>query len=113
MPEAIDLAKDFDITDEKNPHYTPRHEANLDELSESDRLILDEVAVRYGSMTFDQLYQLTHDLAAYTRAWKGGEVNHYPMRFEDFFAETPDREPVLREIREEQQLRRLFASVSA
>ena len=113
--ETLDLASAIHLSEEKYPQYRPLCQADLDELSESDRLILDQVANEYGHMDFDQLYQLTHDLAAYVRVWQGeSDEDHYRMRFEDFFAEAPDRAPILREIREEQQLRRLFlASVSA
>lgn len=112
--EAVDIAKILDLTQDKYPCYRLKAEANLEALSESDRLILDQVANQYGSKGSDDLYNLTHDLAAYKSAWQGGsESDRYRMRFEDFFIEAPDREPILRELREEQQLRRLFlASLS-
>ena len=71
------------------------------------------MAEEYGTKTCAEIRDFSRSLAAYQNAWNGDDNAAYPMRFEDFFAETPDRAPILQELREDQQLRRMLVDPSA
>lgn len=92
----------------------PTFDYDEEALSESDHVVLDHVAQEYGAKTCAEIGGFTRNLTAYRNARiQGGEREDWRMRFEDFFAEAPDRAPILQEIKEEQQLRRMFSDASA
>jgi uncharacterized phage-associated protein len=63
----------------------------FENLSESDIEALDEIHARFGSKSFPELRAMTHEMAAYQKAWeKRGTRNSAPMAFEDFFEEDSD-----------------------
>lgn len=57
----------------------------LDSLSRSDIKALDEVIVKYGQMSFNQLRALTHEYEAYKTAWNRRTGPSSAMTFEEFF----------------------------
>jgi uncharacterized phage-associated protein len=82
-----------------NPHYQLRSTKKLkrlwlEYLSKSDLIVLDDIVARYGDKTFSELYEITHALPAYYRAWGRREGNRSLMRFEEFFEndESADQE---------------------
>ena len=82
----------------RNPRYQLRSNQKLwlEYLSKSDLEILDDVIANYGDKTFDELYQITHALPAYYRAWRRREgENRSLMRFEEFFENDDNADPVL------------------
>jgi hypothetical protein len=104
-----DLVRSIHVTDLRYPRYTSEFAPDMDALSESDVLILDQIAATYGGKSFDELRDLTHGMAAYTRAWRDNDVRKkFRMSFEDFFAEVPDKADFLKQIAEEQFLHEIF-----
>src|ERR1017187_2529342 len=65
-----DLVRSLRLTDLRYPQYEPQAAADMESLSESDTLVLDQIAAEYGSKGFAELKALTHGMAAYTRAWQ-------------------------------------------
>ncbi len=62
----------------------PKRPFNGDLFSTSDLRIFDEIIHKYGSMTFDQLYELTHEHNAYKKAWDNrGYANRAEMDYAD------------------------------
>lgn len=70
----------------------PKREIDRSIFSKSDLMILDQTADKYGAMSFDQLYKLTHDHFAYDRAWKSRKTKADEMRFEDFLTEDASKD---------------------
>jgi uncharacterized phage-associated protein len=96
--------------EERYPPYEAHAAPDMDALSESDILVLDQVAAEHGNKGFEELKKLTHSMAAYTRAWHGDDVRrNFRMSFEDFFAEVPEKADFLKEIAENQFLAQVFA----
>lgn len=93
------------------PRYQNLEQPNLDALSESDIVVLDQVATEHGHKNFEQLKSLTHGAVAYRSVWRDGLTQRrFRMRFEDFFADAPGREEFLQEILENQFLKQAFGS---
>ena len=106
---VAELARIFLVEDLAHPTYHAESEADFDALSRSDVLVLDSVVRDHGHKTFNELRDLTHGMKAYTNAWRGGSARKkFPMMFEDFFADEPDKADFLTELAEEQRLARLF-----
>ena len=70
----------------------PKRDIDRSVFSKSDLMVLDQIAEKYGDMSFDQLYKLTHEHFAYDRAWKSRKTKADEMRFEDFLAEDASKE---------------------
>lgn len=103
--QVEELARSIRLTDAPHAEYRAQAAPDLDALSESDIQVLDHVAAEHGNKTFPELYNLTHGLAAFKRAWRDDPVHKkFAMRFEDFFVEAPEKEELLREILENQFL---------
>lgn len=67
-------------------------------LSKSELGALEVAASKYGKMTFHELYELTHAMPAYTRAWeRRGDAGAASMEYEDFFESDPDAIPEAKE----------------
>ncbi|MCX6602278.1 MAG: Panacea domain-containing protein [Acidobacteria bacterium] len=107
--EVAELVLHFDVAKDEYATYHAKSQPDLDALSISDLKVLDRVVAEHGRKTFNELKDLTHGMRAYTKAWRNDEVRKkYPMVFEDFFAEEPDKADFLKELEENQQLRRAF-----
>lgn len=100
--EVKDLAELFELTNDEHPQHLLKVPFDKDALSESDLVILDQVASEHGGKTFDELYEETHATAAYANVWKGEES--FPMSFEDFFIDAPEAKLVLDEILRRERL---------
>lgn len=70
----------------------PKREIDRTIFSKSDLMVLDQTVDEYGSKSFKQLYDLTHDHFAYDRAWKNRNTQADDMRFEDFLAEDASKD---------------------
>lgn len=97
------------------PRFLARRAPDVEYLSASDIEALDETFARFGSKSFPELRALTHEMAAYQKAWdKRGNKNSVPMAFEDFFEEDSDAiAGVLEEAIENSQLRKTFPTSKA
>lgn len=110
---VVDLADNLRVTDMRYPQYAPKASPDMDALSESDVLVLDQVAAEHGTKSFVELRDLTHGMAAYARVWKDNDTRKkFRMYFEDFFAESPDKADFLKEIQERQFLHEVFTPVA-
>jgi hypothetical protein len=106
-PAAVSLADAFRL--ECTRCYHPLEAADLDALSESDVVVLDEVADEHGSESFGPVADFTTKIAAYKMAWQGETGQEkFPMLFENFFADAPNGDVVLREARWRERLRKAF-----
>jgi len=77
----------------------PIREVDFDVFSKSDIRIFDEVIAKYGQLTFDELFKITHDHFAYKRAWDArGGAKASPMRYEDMIEAEDDRQRLLEAI---------------
>lgn len=107
-PEAEELVAALRSDGMPYARYDNKVAPDLDALSESDVMILDQVASEHGCKTFQQLYELTHQMSAYKNAWRDDpRRRRFPMCFEDFFAGT-GKDAVLQQLIEDQRLRRAF-----
>jgi uncharacterized phage-associated protein len=93
-----------------NPRISAGSRPQQECLSKSDIEALDETMNRHGDKSFDELKALTHEMAAYQKAWaQRGRSKSAPMAFEDFFDEDSDAlAGVLEEAVEDSQLRKAF-----
>ena len=107
--EVAELAKHFDVFEDEYSTYHAKSEPDVESLSQSDMKVLDHFIGEHGRKTFNELKILTHNMKAYTSVWRDKEVRRkYPMAFEDFFADVPDKAEFLKELQENQQLRQAF-----
>ena len=73
------------------PRFIPKKLLAFDNLSLSDVEALDETLERHSHKTFQELWELTHEMAAYKNAWgRRGSKGSALMAFEDFFEEDSD-----------------------
>lgn len=109
--DARTLAKSFVLETGKHPTYRAIETPDLDQLSESDIMVLDKIAEEFGHRAFDEIYNFTHALKAYATVWQEGSTRRkFPMKFEDFFLDAPDRQFMLEEMIENQAIREAFPS---
>ena len=61
----------FDVTPRGKYEYleNPKRAVDLDLFSKSDLKVFDEIIGKYGERSFDDLFRITHDHAAYQKAW--------------------------------------------
>lgn len=103
--EVAELARCLDVTEIAHPIYTPKVEADLDFLSKTDRIVLDSVAANQGHSGFDELVKLTQGMKAYAIAWRPQSLaRKFPMPFESFFADFPEKADILEELEADQAL---------
>ncbi|MEM9599434.1 MAG: Panacea domain-containing protein [Pseudomonadota bacterium] len=76
----------------------PKRPINRKLFSKSDLQVLDETIQKYGNWSFRQLWDETHDHAAYKRAWGGSTKGAHPMRFEDFFEGIDGADVIIEEL---------------
>lgn len=82
----------------------PLRDVDFDVFSKSDIKVFDEILGKYGKMSFDELYRVTHDHVAYKKAWdKRGAGKASPMAYEDMIESADLRSKILED----------FGSVSA
>ncbi len=77
----------FRIEDDKL--VVPFRDANLDLLSDSERDSLDAAIATYGTMSFGQLTELSHD-----KAWDSADESEF-IAVEQIVATLPDAEQLL------------------
>jgi uncharacterized phage-associated protein len=103
--QVIELANSIESTEGRYPEYRALVDVDLDALSESDIKVLDHVALEHGNKSFQELFDLTHAMGAYKNAWRDESTHkRFPMRFEDFFADNPEKADFLSELLEDQFL---------
>ena len=70
----------------------PEREVNYDVFSKSDLKIFDAILKKFGSKTFNELYEITHSHDAYKSAWgRRGDKKSAPIRYEDMIKAGPIR----------------------
>ena len=85
-----------------------------DLLSDSDRLTLDQIACEHGNKTEEEVTSAARTAEAYQKARRKAQETDrqsFPMYFENFFDDAPDRLEVLEELVEDQRMRRVFPDV--
>ncbi len=111
--DAQTLAKSFVLESGKYPIYKATEAPDLVELSESDIMVPEDVAENFGHKSFDDIYDYTHALRAYTSAWhEGTSRKKFPMKFEDFFLDAPGSPQMLEELLKDQAIREAFAAAT-
>lgn len=77
----------------------PRREVDFDLFSKSDIRVFDEILAKYGKLSFDELYNITHKHYAYTRAWnERGTAKASPMRYEEMVEAGEERKRLVEDI---------------
>jgi hypothetical protein len=68
--------------------------------SKSDLKVFDEIVARYGNMSFDELFNLTHRHYAYDRAWRSRwpGSKRAAMRYEDMIDDEVRRQEILEDM---------------
>lgn len=104
--DAFDVDRRF-----VNPRLVAKKGFDQGVLSKSDIEIICEIVNEFGSKSFDELKAITHETAAFKKAWKPSEfVKSFPMKFVDFFEEDEDAVAgVLEEVQENYALKKSFA----
>ena len=85
---------------------------DLHPFSKSDLQALNHMVAEHGKKSFDELKALTHEMAAYRKAWEEREegTSAVPMSYEDFFDEDPDAiDGALEEMIENYRLRKALS----
>lgn len=93
-----DLPFDICQYDDLSILENPKREIDRNLFSKSDLIVLDETCREYGQSSFMELYRLTHDHFAYSRAWRNRVSGADPMFFEDFLNETADKEDKVQDL---------------
>ena len=96
----------------KHPIFAAAVPHDSSALSRSDMLSLDKAIHDYGAFNYDQLKELTHDMAAFDKAWKKKKLwkRSAPMNIEDFFDDDPHVAPGAKEeMIENDQIRKVLA----
>ena len=107
--EVAELVNNLDVAEDEYSTYHAKSQPDFDALSKSDVSVLDHVIQEHGLKTFNELKELTHGMKAYADVWRSNGVRKkFPMAFEDFFAEAPEKAEFLKELEENQELHRAF-----
>jgi uncharacterized phage-associated protein len=96
----------------KHPRFKAIKQFDANQLSQSDLMALDKAISDFGHFSYGQLRQLTHDMAAFEKAWKNKKIFSFsvPMKIEDFFEDDPDALPAAKEeMIENDQIRKVLA----
>jgi hypothetical protein len=95
LSQEIDLDRNFQY-----PRIVSRGSAALveEQLSISDREILQRIVEIFGSKSFAELRGISHETPAYEKAWAvRGNARSASMAFEDFFEEDEEALAGIRE----------------
>ncbi len=93
-----ELQDSFEIVPAPYPIIKAKKSPDLDLLSCSDVEILDEVVRTFGQLSFNKLFNLTHEMPAYMKASeRNPDSNNAPMDYEDFFEANKFETPGVRE----------------
>ncbi|MBN9347703.1 MAG: SocA family protein [Devosia sp.] len=77
----------------------PKREVDFDLFSKSDIRVFDEILAKYGKLSFDDLYHITHKHYAYTRAWNArGTAKASPMRYEEMIESEDARKRLVEDV---------------
>jgi hypothetical protein len=111
--EVSELARCLAVTDKHYPTYHAKEAPDLDYLSETDLIALDYAVAEHGKKDFEQLRDFTHGLKAYRDAWHpDASREKFPMPYESFFWDRPERDEFRKELEAEQALRRALDAAS-
>ena len=77
----------------------PLRDVNRDVFSRSDLRVFDEIIARFGQLTFEELFNLTHDHAAYKIAWNNrGQSKRSKMDYADMIEDAEKRAALVEDI---------------
>jgi uncharacterized phage-associated protein len=107
--QVAELERAMDLSNLEHPTYHAKVDPNPDALSRSDLRVLDHVIQEHGRKSFNELKAMTHGMRAYTNVWRDNDTRkRFPMAFEDFFADVPEKAEFLDELEENQKLEKAF-----
>lgn len=107
--EVAELVASLAVAEDEYSTYHAKIEPDLDALSKSDIKVLDHVVEEHGLKSFDELKNYTHGMHAYKAAWREVEGQRkFPITFDDFFAEEPEKAEFLKELQENQAIAGTF-----
>lgn len=108
-PEVAELFQSLEVAEDEYSTCHAKVEPDWDALSKSDIKVLDHVVEEHGYKSFEELKNFTNALKAYQRAWREGETRgKFPMAFDEFFAEEPEKQDFLKELVENQAIAAAF-----
>jgi uncharacterized phage-associated protein len=77
----------------------PKREVDYELFSPSDLRVFDEILGDYGDLDFEALYKLTHNHAAYRKAWENrGRSKRGQMTYDDMIESAERRASVVADI---------------
>lgn len=78
----------------------PQRPVDFEIFSKSDIDVFDEILEKYGACTFDELFHITHDHAAYKKAWESRPKGYKaaPMDYIDMIDSPELRKTVAEDI---------------
>ncbi len=110
-PEVAELVASLEVAEDEYSTYHAKVEPDWDALSKSDINVLNHVVEEHGHKSFNELKKFTHDMTAYKSVWREDQGQRkFPMVFDDFFAEEPEKSGFLKELRENQTIAKAFPS---
>jgi Protein of unknown function (DUF4065) len=108
--EVAELARCLAVKNLAHPTYHAVVQPDLDFLSRTDLIALDSAIIEHGRKSFEDLMDLTHGMKAYTASWQpDSHKKRFPMPFENFFADAPEKIDFLNELEEDQEILRKFS----
>jgi uncharacterized phage-associated protein len=95
----FEIAKKIIDTKEVECLSTPLRDIDVDIFSKSDIRVINDTIERFGDKSFDELFNITHEHAAYKRAWRRrGSARSSPMFYEEMIEDDSMRKSVLEDI---------------
>lgn len=78
----------------------PLREVDYSKFSKSDLKVFDEIIEKYGDLTFDELYNITHAHFAYRNAWdnKPFYINRAEMDYLDMIEDDARKAAIMEDI---------------
>ena len=90
--EYVEMLKKYIALDSRfeHPRLKSCQSPDTAVLATTELASIRHIIALYGKKTFGELTLLTHEMAAYKKAWGDGTVSMVVMNYEDFFEDDPD-----------------------
>ena len=77
----------------------PLRDVDMDIFSKSDIKVMNDIIERFGSKSFDELFNITHEHRAYKNAWRRrGSARSSPMLYEEMIEDDSMRAKMIEDI---------------
>ena len=100
MPDTKNLGKYFTVINWM--FVQPLQKADMDEISPSEKSVIDSMIEKYGEMSYDEIKEKSHDVA-----WRS-TARDYPISFENMAMEAGLDEDDISYLEESSKLQKMF-----